>query len=133
MSRISIYVNKKASNSHDKFLKGLKNHLFRHETTIKQPKSIEELHEELGEDLRKDVEYIFAIGGDGTINTILQKIANTSINLLIIPAGAANDLATEVGMDHTIKKIMKVFQHKTYSQIDLIRVNGRYMATNGGV
>lgn len=133
MSRISIYSNKRASNSHDSFIRELKNHLFRHETKINQPKSVDELRALLEKDLEEKVEYIFAIGGDGTVNTILQKIANTSINLLIIPAGTANDLAKEVGMDRTIKKIMKVFQHRTSSEIDLIKVNDRFMATNGGI
>ncbi len=41
---------------------------------------------------------VFACGGDGTIHTILQVLANTSVALAILPMGTANALAHDLGL-----------------------------------
>jgi len=45
-------------------------------------------------------EFIVAAGGDGTINEVLDGVANTPVPLGILPAGTANVLATELGLPH---------------------------------
>jgi diacylglycerol kinase family enzyme len=78
---------------------------------------------------------IVSIGGDGTVNTLIQYLAGKNIPLLVIPGGTANDLASELGHGH-LKKIRQCIWSVRQNQIrhlDLINVNGRYMATNGGL
>jgi diacylglycerol kinase (ATP) len=41
---------------------------------------------------------VFACGGDGTIHTILQTLANTPVALAILPMGTANALAHDLGL-----------------------------------
>ncbi|MEX0798219.1 MAG: diacylglycerol kinase family protein [Bacteriovoracaceae bacterium] len=133
MSKVSIYLNPKASDVNYDWASRIKSQLFRHDFELKMPKTKEELYSELDNDLANNVEYLFCIGGDGTVNTILQKIAGKDIKLLIIPGGTANDLAREVGMGRSLKNIIKAFQHKTHTKVDLIKVNDHYMCTNGGI
>ncbi len=133
MSSISIYLNSKASGGNNKWVEEVQKQLFRHDILLKAPPSKEELYRELENDIKRNVDHIFSVGGDGTANCILQKIAKTNTKLLIIPCGTANDLATEIGMGKSIKSLIKAFQHKTYKRIDLIEINGKYMATNGGI
>ena len=46
---------------------------------------------------------VFACGGDGTIHTILQVLANTSVALAILPMGTANALAHDLGLPMNLK------------------------------
>lgn len=133
MAKISLYLNSKASSASLDWVPKFKNHFFRHELAVKSPKTKEALYASLEEDIANKIDYLFCIGGDGTVNTILQKIAGKDIKILIVPGGTANDMATEVGMDRSIEKIIKAFQHKTSQKVDLIKINDQYMCTNGGI
>src|SRR5216684_2894366 len=46
---------------------------------------------------------VFACGGDGTIHTILQTLANTPVALAILPMGTANALAHDLGLPMNLK------------------------------
>jgi diacylglycerol kinase family enzyme len=39
-----------------------------------------------------------AVGGDGTVNEVLNGMEGTKVGLGIIPAGTANDFARQVGI-----------------------------------
>ena len=45
------------------------------------------------EGVEKKFETIVAVGGDGTVNEVIQELANTNITLAIIPTGSGNGLA----------------------------------------
>ncbi len=133
MAKITLYLNSKASTAKLDWVNQFERSFFRHELEVKTPTSREALHEELRKDIENKVDYIFCVGGDGTVNTILQKIVGSGIKLLIVPGGTANDMAREVGMENSIKKITQVFQRKLTQNVDLIRINDQYMCTNGGI
>ncbi len=134
MARISIYYNMKAGQSEKKlWLSEIEKILFRHDLNFKTPPSLEQLKKSIQSDIKNEIDYLFSIGGDGTANVIIQEIAGTEINLFVIPAGTANDLANELGIKQSIKAITQIFQYKSTSQIDLIDINGKYMSTNGGI
>jgi diacylglycerol kinase family enzyme len=134
MAKISIYFNDASSRSKsDLWANAIATRLFRHNLNFKSPSSLEELKNELQQDVANSTEYIFSVGGDGTANTIIQNIKNENIKLLVIPTGTANDFATELGLSANINKILKVFQHKTSQKVDVIKVNEKYMVTNGGI
>jgi diacylglycerol kinase family enzyme len=60
-------------------------------------------------------------------------MANSDIGLLVIPAGTANDLASELSDPKDIEKIIQCIRVNSKKKIDLININGTYMATNGGI
>ena len=87
----------------------------------------------LKEDLTSKVDAIVSVGGDGTVNTLIQEMANKEVGLLVVPGGTANDLANELGNEKNINRVISRIRSKEIKKIDLIKVNNRYMATNGGI
>tara|TARA_B100001971_G_scaffold61895_1_gene56814 strand:+ start:267 stop:1241 length:975 start_codon:yes stop_codon:yes gene_type:complete len=134
MAKISVYFNDASSRSMSgKLGKKLENYLYRHDIAFRSPESLNELHSSLAQDVNEECEYIFSVGGDGTANTILQNIQGTNVKLMVIPTGTANDFASELGLNLNVDRIMKVFLHKTYQNVDVLKVNDKYMLTNGGI
>lgn len=134
MAKISVYFNNASSRAKSTALKDtIGKHLFRHDLEFKSPQGIEQLEKELDKDLLESTDYIFSVGGDGTANTIVQKIQGSKIKMMVVPTGTANDFATELGLKGNIEKIIKVFLHHTFQCVDIIRVNDKYMITNGGL
>jgi diacylglycerol kinase family enzyme len=135
MAKISIYLNPKASRSEstgysqEEFQK----FFFRHQVDIHSPDGLEALNARIQKDLEEGTDYIFAVGGDGTTNTISQNLINKNIKLMVIPTGTANDFAKEMGASANLKKISHIFNAQSTKKVDTIKVNDRYMVTNGGL
>lgn len=134
MAKISVYINNRASQTNSiSWEEELNKFLFRHDVNYHIPKNLEQLNLQVLKDIADDVDYIFSVGGDGTANLIAQHLALTNIKLMLIPFGTANDLAGELGINRSLKKIIKIFQNNTSKKIDLIKINDCYMLTNGGI
>ncbi len=134
MAKISVYTNSQASKGTSLFSKTeFHNYFFRHELSYHTPKSLELLHDQLSADIEAGVDYIISVGGDGTANTISQRIIGTDIKLLVLPGGTANDFAHELGTSCGLKKAFQIFNANVTKKVDAIKVNGRYMMTNGGI
>ena len=134
MQTISVYLNQRASNTSFEYWKDqITRSLFRSKLQFRTPSSLGELKNLLISDIENNVDSIVSVGGDGTVNTLIQSLAHTDIGLLVIPGGTANDLAHELGTEKNIKKVIQWIRSKEMKNIDLIRVNGNYMATNGGI
>lgn len=134
MARISVFLNSHASQGSTHFSEDdLKKFFFRHELAIHAPHSLDDLNARLLSEVESGVDYIFSVGGDGTANTISQKLIGKNIKLMVLPAGTANDLATEIGITNNIRKVSEIFNSQTTKKIDAININGRYMMSNGGL
>ena len=134
MAKISIYINSRSSGEgkHD-WRNSLDEAFFRHELYFHHPLNLKELLTFIERDKERQVDYIFSIGGDGTINKIIQHLVGEEISLMVIPTGTANDLAHELSVKASIKKVHQIFQKKSISKIDAIKVNSQYMLTCGGL
>lgn len=133
MQRISVYLNSRASHSSTDIWKGrLSRSLFRSELVYREPQSLSELHDFLDEDLNLPTQALISVGGDGTVHTLIQKLAHKDVGLLVIPGGTANDLASGLGHQSKLNYLSQCIRNKESKHIDLISINGRYMATNGG-
>ncbi|MCP4913268.1 MAG: hypothetical protein GY909_09115 [Oligoflexia bacterium] len=134
MQTISVYFNQRASQGGAQFWKDkIGQSLFRSELLFRSPENLDELEETLKSDLDQNVDAIVSVGGDGTVNTLIQEIAGKDVGLLVVPGGTANDLACELGNQKNINKVISRIRSKELKKIDLIKVNNRYMATNGGI
>ncbi|MBI4428382.1 MAG: diacylglycerol kinase family lipid kinase [Ignavibacteriales bacterium] len=80
----------------------------------------------------KDVETIIAVGGDGTVNEVVNGIVGTNISLGIIPAGTANDLASHYGIPTNVAEACDTILHSNIQSADVIQVNDRFFVTAGG-
>lgn len=134
MQEISIYLNtKSATSQHFNWKEGLKEVLFRSHLNFRTPTDLNQLRQELELDKSRGIDSIISIGGDGTVNTIIQEIAGTNLNLYVAPGGTANDLACELNSKRIMKELSHVVRSKNIKKMDLININGRLMATNGGL
>ncbi len=133
MQHISVYLNSRASNGGHDWQGMINNALFRSQITYPESSNLDELYHNLDRDINEKVDAILSVGGDGTVHTIIQKLAGTDIGLLVVPGGTANDFAQVMGSSSNIKKIAQTIRLNTRKKIDLININGTFMATNGGL
>ncbi len=78
-------------------------------------------------------EIIVAVGGDGTVNEVLNGIAGTGAVLAAVHGGKGNDFATAVGMPREIKAAGAALLNGNTRAIDLGRVMDRYFINSVGV
>lgn len=133
MQNISVYLNQRASNGSEDWQGKISNALFRSQVQFQSPATIEELYTKLDQDVQKNVDAVLSVGGDGTVNTIIQRLAGTDVGLLVLPGGTANDFARVLGSSSNIKKVTQTIRQNVKKKIDLVSINGTYMATNGGL
>ncbi len=133
MQNISVYLNSRASNSDVDWKSKIDSALFRSNIEYKAPAGLNQLYNELDLDIENNVDAIMSIGGDGTVNTIIQRLAGTDVGLFVIPGGTANDFAQVLGASQNIKKMSQTIRQNIRKKIDLIMINDRFMATNGGI
>lgn len=71
-----------------------------------------------------DPEVVFAVGGDGTVNMVAERLDGTHRVLGIIPAGSGNGLAKDLHIPHNNSEAaMDTLLHGQIKQIDTLRAN----------
>jgi diacylglycerol kinase family enzyme len=132
--RIRIFLNRRASGGENPaWMEEIRMRLFRSELEFVRPESLAELKSELARAVAEKVDVIVSVGGDGTVNTLIQHLGNTETALLVVPARTANDLARELGLVGRIDRAIHAIRSGAPRTIDLIRINQTLMATNGGL
>jgi YegS/Rv2252/BmrU family lipid kinase len=79
------------------------------------------------------VDVVVAMGGDGTVNEVVQALANTDTPLGIIPAGTINVLAQELRLPMDTRAAIDQITSGAVRRIDLGRANGRYFTMMVGL
>lgn len=76
---------------------------------------------------------VIAAGGDGTINEVIQSLANTATELAIVPLGTGNVIARYAGLDdrHYVASCDVAAAGKVVA-IDLGMMDGRYFLATAG-
>ncbi len=75
---------------------------------------------------------VFACGGDGTIHTVIQVLANTPVALAILPMGTANALAHDLRLPMKLKKAALAALHGEPRRVALGRIQFRDLHGNPG-
>lgn len=72
---------------------------------------------------------LIVIGGDGLVHLAIQKLARSTVPLLIIPAGTGNDFARSLGLNinHPLENLSLLNEMKS-TGVDLGLVAGEYFA-----
>lgn len=82
------------------------------------------------------VDAVFALGGDGTANEVIQAMAGTSAVLGVIPGGGTNVFARALGLPndpvHATSALLESVRHGHDRHISLGRAAGRYFAFHAG-
>jgi diacylglycerol kinase family enzyme len=86
--------------------------------------------------VHEGIEAVFALGGDGTANEVLQALAGTDVQLGIIPGGGANVLARALGLPNdAVDATAVLLEHLRAGRsrrITLGRAGERYFGFNAG-
>jgi diacylglycerol kinase (ATP) len=78
-------------------------------------------------------ESVFAAGGDGTINEVIQSLAGTPTALGYLPFGTVNVWARELGLSLVPREASQALAGGRIETIDLGRANNRYFLLMAGL
>lgn len=76
---------------------------------------------------------LVAVGGDGTVNEVLQVAAICRVKMAIIPCGSGNGLARHCNIPIDIQAAMDCLKNNHFISIDIAKVNEIYFASNVGL
>lgn len=76
---------------------------------------------------------VIAVGGDGTVNEVLNGIVGSQAVLGAVPGGKGNDFASSVGMPRDVDAACDALLNFNVKQIDLGKVLDRYFINSVGV
>jgi diacylglycerol kinase (ATP) len=81
--------------------------------------------------VRDGYDHVFAAGGDGTLNEVLNGIASVPNGLAqtvigVIPLGTGNDFATALGFPEDIADVLEVLDVSALTAVDVGVMNGHY-------
>ena len=87
------------------------------------------------EGTERGVDTVIAVGGDGTVNEVLNGLDGSQVPLGIIPLGTANDFARQTGIPADPEAAMSVILRRRPVLIDTADLNGRRFlnVSSGGV
>lgn len=80
----------------------------------------------------KGFDKLLVIGGDGTLNEVVNGIQGYPLTIATIPTGSGNDFAKMLGIRDVEDGIKTLIANKT-KRIDLGKVNGKYFINNLGI
>lgn len=69
---------------------------------------------------------VYSIGGDGTLNEVLNGIADGKSSLAVIPAGSGNDFIRSLPYGNHLTDIIQRTIHGIERDIDIGSMNGKY-------
>jgi diacylglycerol kinase (ATP) len=84
---------------------------------------------------QRGVDVVAAVGGDGTVNEVVNGLDGYDVPLGIIPLGTANDFARQVGIPADADHAMDVILQRKPRRLDTASLNGRRFlnVSTGGV
>jgi diacylglycerol kinase (ATP) len=72
-----------------------------------------------------EADIVVAVGGDGTVNEVVNGMAGSAARLGIVPAGTVNVLALELGIPFQVERACEVIAGGNPLSMDVGRVNDR--------
>ncbi|MBD3345170.1 MAG: YegS/Rv2252/BmrU family lipid kinase [Chitinivibrionales bacterium] len=78
-------------------------------------------------------ETVIAAGGDGTVNAVINGLANTKTAIGVIPLGTANVFAIQMGIPVDVHEACRNIASGKKNRIDLGLINDRYFGCTAGV
>jgi diacylglycerol kinase (ATP) len=107
--------------------------LNRFEYTIKATSSAKDAMRLASSAVLENFDIVVAVGGDGTINEIVQGMGNTPLILGIIPNGSGNGLARHLEIPLEADKAIRLINKMNTRTIDIASINGYPFASIAGL
>lgn len=83
--------------------------------------------------VKDGVDFVIAVGGDGTINEVINGLAYTGMPLAALPLGSANVLAKEIQLPERMEKALKAIVSGKQIKIHLGKAGNQYFLLMCGV
>jgi len=81
----------------------------------------------------KGYDLVIAVGGDGTVNEVINGLAGSSVTLGVIPMGTANIFALQLNYPFIIQEACEKILNGQVREMDLGICNERYFSCYAGV
>lgn len=78
------------------------------------------------------VDIFVAVGGDGTISVVAQKLINTDKILAVFPAGSGNGFSNETHFNKNLDTLLRKVRSGNWKAIDTFTVNGNFSINVSG-
>ena len=83
--------------------------------------------------VKKGFKKIIVLGGDGTVNEVINGIIGANVVLGVIPIGSGNDFCMGLGIPGKTKDACRVIIGKYAKRIDVGKLNDRYFGSSAGI
>jgi YegS/Rv2252/BmrU family lipid kinase len=80
-----------------------------------------------------DVQFVFAVGGDGTVNEVAQGLLHSPIPMGILPRGSGNGLARHLHIPVHFNKSLALLRNHEVMTMDTMLVNGNLSVNISGI
>lgn len=100
---------------------------------VRETKNIQDGIKQAEEGVREGYEMIVAVGGDGTVNEVINGMVGSDIPLGIIPLGTVNVFAEEIGLPRDLNNACLCLKEQNKKKIDLGKAGNRYFILCAGV
>ena len=77
-------------------------------------------------------EYVVGVGGDGTVNEVLNGLADPEQRIAILPVGTANVIARELGLPRQPGALAALIDQRDVRVLDTASCNGRRFLQSAG-
>lgn len=88
---------------------------------------------DLAASARNQFECVVAVGGDGTINEIVNGLVGGTSKLGIVPVGSGNDFVRALGIPHKLSKAIDLLLSMKSRLIDIGQAGDRYFQNGLGI
>ncbi len=85
------------------------------------------------EGVQQGYEIIVAVGGDGSVNDVVNGLYGTQAILGILPKGSGNGFARSLGIPIQTKKALQLLNQNNLREIDVGQADGNLFVSNAGV
>jgi YegS/Rv2252/BmrU family lipid kinase len=99
-------------------------------TRLNRPQLLEEVLKKI---VARNPKLLIVGSGDGTVSDVVDELANTEIELGIIPLGTTNNFARSLGVPLSIDGAVKHLVHSKPKKVDLGLINDDYFANVAGI
>jgi YegS/Rv2252/BmrU family lipid kinase len=96
-------------------------------------RNAERLPEIVREEIAKGCRFIIIGGGDGTISSVVDHFAYTSIVFGLLPLGTANSFARTLGIPLDLPSAINVLVNGKVADVDLGKINDDYFANGSSI
>ena len=88
---------------------------------------------ELAQTAKEKFECVVAVGGDGTLNEVVNGLGQSGCTLGLLPVGSGNDFARAVSLETKLDVALNKLLRGRIRSVDLGKVNERYFHNGVGV